>query len=144
MDRFDKILEKDIEGYEGEHSDLVRYAPAFYRLMSRMLGDPELPRHMWKLVIAAIAYFILPSDIIPEESHGAEGYVDDIFLCAVVADQVRTATGSDEILLRNWDGDEPIVPLVRDILNRERELIGDKKEALMSYIGYEELVNASQ
>lgn len=144
MDRFDKILEKDIEGYEGEHSDLVRYAPAFYRLMSRMLGDPELPRHMWKLVIAAIAYFILPSDIIPEESQGVEGYVDDIFLCAMVADQVRTATGSDEILLRNWDGDEPIVPLVRDILNRERELIGDKKEALMSYIGYEELVNASQ
>ncbi len=141
MDRFDKILEKDIEGYEGANSDLIRYAPAFYRLMSRMLSDSRLPKSMWKLVIAAIAYFILPSDIIPEESHGAMGYVDDIFLCAIVADEVRRATGSDEILLNNWDGSRPIVPLIEEILSRERELIGDKRKTLLDYIGYQELVS---
>lgn len=139
MKRFDMLLEEDISGYKGELSDLISNAPALYRLMTRLLDDPALPRHMSQLVIAAIAYFILPEDVIPEDKYGARGYVDDLFLCAFVADQVMKETGSGEILTRNWDGKVPVVPLIKDILKREKELLGDKKEDIMQYIGYEQL-----
>ncbi len=139
MKRFDVLLEEDVSKYKGELSDLISNAPALYRLMTRLLDDPALPKEMSQLVIAAIAYFILPEDVIPEDKYGPRGYVDDLFLCAFVADQVMRQTGSDDILARNWDGNMPVAPLINDILRREKELLGDKKDKIMDYIGYEEL-----
>ncbi len=139
MKRFDALLEKDISGYEGEFSPLIHQAPTLYRLMTRLLDDRDLPRRMSPLVIAAIAYFILPEDIIPEEKLGPVGYVDDIYLCAFVADRVMKAAGSPEILTRNWDGNDSVLALIEEILGREKELIGDKKGIIMEYIGYDQL-----
>ena len=143
MKRFDAMLEKDISGYEGKFADLIAEAPALYRMMTRMLDDRALPRSMSPLVIAAIAYFILPEDIIPEEKYGPAGYVDDIYLCAFVANEVMKESASTEILSRNWDGKLPVAELIREILDRESELIGDKKERIMQYIGYDQLGNAT-
>ena len=143
MKRFDTMLEKDISGYEGEFSELIHQAPALYRMMTKLLDDPALPRSISPLVIAAIAYFILPEDIIPEDKFGPVGYVDDIYLCAYVANEVITASGSSDILVRNWDGEMPVVELVAEILDREKELIGDKKDRIMQYIGYDQLGMAS-
>jgi uncharacterized membrane protein YkvA (DUF1232 family) len=139
LKRFDAILEKDISGYEGEFSQLIHQAPALYRMMTRLLDDRALPRSMSQLVIAAIAYFILPEDIIPEEKYGPVGYVDDIYLCAFVANEVTKEAASSDILARNWDGSVPVATLVKEILDREKELIGDKKDRIMQYIGYDQL-----
>jgi uncharacterized membrane protein YkvA (DUF1232 family) len=139
LKRFDALLETDISGYEGEYSQLIHQAPGLYRMMTRLLDDGALPAEMSPLVIAAIAYFILPEDIIPEETFGPAGYIDDIYLCAFVANEVRLAAGSTEILERNWNGLVPIIALINEILDREKELIGDKKEHIMQYIGYDQL-----
>ncbi|NTV28348.1 MAG: DUF1232 domain-containing protein, partial [Methanothrix sp.] len=114
-------------------------APALYRMMTKMLDDPALPRSISPLVIAAIAYFILPEDIIPEDKFGPVGYVDDIYLCAYVANEVITASGSSDILVRNWDGLRPDVELVKEIIDRENELIGKEKDRIMQYIGLDQL-----
>ncbi len=135
MKRFDLLLEEDVSGYKGDFSELIHEAPALYRLMTRLLDDPALPEKLSPLVIAAIAYFIAPADIIPEEEVGPIGYVDDIFFCAFVADRVVKETGSEEILNRNWDGDKPVMPLIKEILSREKELIGDKKKQIFQFIG---------
>ncbi|VVB70611.1 Uncharacterised protein [uncultured archaeon] len=139
MKRFDALLEKDISNYEGQFSQLIHQAPALYRMMTRLLDAQALPREVSPLVIAAIAYFILPEDIIPEDKFGPAGYVDDIYLFAFVANEVMQSAGSEDILARNWDGKIPIVPLIKEILEREKELIGDQKEHIMQYIGYDEL-----
>ena len=139
MKRFDKLLEEEVSSYKGKHSGLITQAPALYRLMTHLLDDKALPSSLSQLVIAAIAYFILPGDIIPEDKYGPLGFVDDIFLCAFVADQIQKETASDDILVRNWDGKTPIISLVKEILRSEEELIGDKKQAILDYIGYEQL-----
>ncbi len=139
MKRFDAILEKDISGYDGEFSQLIHQAPALYKMMTRLLDDRALPRSMSPLVIADIAYFILPEDIITEEKYGPIGYVDDIYLCAFVANEVAKESASPDILARNWEGKVPVATLVKEILDREKELIGDKKDSIMQYIGYDQL-----
>jgi uncharacterized membrane protein YkvA (DUF1232 family) len=131
---FGSLLEENVSAYRGKLSEIIIEAPAFYRLMVRLLDDPHLPKHLSQLVIAAIAYFILPTDAIPEDKFGPIGYIDDIFLCAFVADRVMKEAGSEDILISNWDGKMPIVPLVKEILDREKELIGDKKALIMKYI----------
>jgi uncharacterized membrane protein YkvA (DUF1232 family) len=144
MKRFDKLLEEEVSSYKGKHRELIMEAPALYRLMTHLLDDKALPSHLSQLVIAAIAYFILPGDIIPEDKYGPSGFVDDIFLCAFVADQIRKESSSDDILIRNWDGKTAIIPLIKEILSSEKELIGDKKGTIMEYIGYEQLGSAAK
>ena len=139
MKRFDKLLEEEVSSYQGENQELLKQAPALYRLMTRLLDDKDLPSHQSQLVIAAIAYFILPGDIVPEDRYGPMGFVDDIFLCAFVADQIRKDTASDEILVRNWDGKKSIISIIKEILSGEDKLIGDKKGTILEYIGYEQL-----
>lgn len=135
----DLLEEEEIAFYEGRHDDLIYEAPAFYRLLTRLLDDPLLPNQLRPLVVAAVAYFILPADIIPEEIHGPYGYVDDIFLCALTAQHILETVGDDTILVENWDGEGPVIPLIRDILDRESDLIGDQRERILWYIGYEHL-----
>lgn len=138
MKHFDQLLEEDIAAYEGRHDDLIYQAPALYRLLVSMLDDPRLPTRLRPLVVGAIAYFILPADVIPEEIEGPYGYVDDIFLCALMADRVAKEIGSFDILVDNWDGEAPLLPLIDDILAREEVLIGRNRGKILNYIGYTE------
>lgn len=138
MKSFDQLLEEDIAAYEGRHDDLIYQAPALYRLLVSLLDDPRLPARLRPLVAAAIAYFILPADVIPEDIHGPYGYVDDIFLCALAARQVGAALG-EEVLEENWDGEAPLAPLIEDILGQEAELIGGQKARILAYIGWSHL-----
>jgi len=77
----------------------------------------------------------------PRRSSVLKAYVDDIYLCAFVADQVMKAAGNEDILTRNWDGKMQIISLVKEILSREEELIGDKRDRIMEFVGYDQLNN---
>jgi uncharacterized membrane protein YkvA (DUF1232 family) len=137
MKSFDQLLQNDIANYEGRHDDLIYQAPALYRLLTHLLDDPHLPRKMRPLVLAAIAYFILPVDIIPEDLEGPYGYVDDIWLCAFVADRVRKEIGTDEILTSNWGGEGMVIPLIEEIISGKQGLVKNKEDLILDYIGYE-------
>ena len=139
---FDQLLQAEINSYEGRHQNLIHQAPALFRLLTNLLQDPNLPGRLRPLVIAAIGYFALPVDIMPEDLEGPSGYLDDIFLAAFITDQIRQAVRSDEILAGNWDGKVPILSLIQDILEQEEALIGDKRELVLWYIGYEYLAGA--
>ncbi len=140
MKNFDQLIQEDITDYEGLHEELIDQAPALYRLMTHLLNDPNLPGHLRPLVITAIAYFILPADIMPEDLKGPYGYVDDIFLTAFIADHIRKELQSDEILTTNWDGNFPILTLIEKVMSEEKALIGDRRDLILWYIGFEYLL----
>jgi uncharacterized membrane protein YkvA (DUF1232 family) len=140
MKSFDELLAADIAQYEGGHDDLIFQAPALYRLLVDLLDDPRLPGRLRPLLLAAIAYFILPADVYPEDLHGPYGYLDDIYLCAFVADRVRQTLG-EAILLENWDGEAPLPELLDDVLAMRDELIELGWEKVLSYIGFDHLVH---
>jgi len=135
MRDFDELLREEIAVYEGRHDDLIYLAPDFYRLLVRLLDDPELPPRLRPLISSAVAYFILPADIISEELHGPYGYVDDIWLCAYVADAVRRQLDDEAILVENWEGEAPVISLIGEILDKEQDLIGDERDRILWYTG---------
>jgi uncharacterized membrane protein YkvA (DUF1232 family) len=139
MKSFDELMAEDIAFYEGRHDDLIFQAPAFYRLMVHLLDDPRLPARLRPLVLATIAYFILPVDVYPEDLHGPYGYIDDISLCAFTADDVRRELGSDAILTENWDGEAPILELIGDILAEKEDVLGEDWSKVLKYIDWEQL-----
>jgi uncharacterized membrane protein YkvA (DUF1232 family) len=135
MKAFDELLREEIAFYEGRHDDLIYLAPDFYNLLTRLLDDPRLPTSLRPLIACAIAYFILPADVISEELYGPYGYVDDIWLCAYIADGVRHELSDDTLLVENWAGEAPLLPLLAEVLDKERELIGDERERILWYTG---------
>jgi uncharacterized membrane protein YkvA (DUF1232 family) len=139
QDFFDKLV-ADIDQYEGRHDEFIYLTPYWYRLMTNLLDDPRLPRRLKPLISCAIAYFIMPADIISEEIHGPYGYIDDIFFCAYVANQVLMRTEKAELLAENWEGEGDIIQLVEEILEQESSLIGDQKELILQYTGCTELL----
>ena len=72
--------------------------------------------------------------------HGPYGYVDDIWLCAYVADVVRQQLDDEAILVENWDGEAAILPLVREIMDKEHDLIGDERDRILWYTGCAQVV----
>jgi uncharacterized membrane protein YkvA (DUF1232 family) len=136
MKAFDQLLKEDIGAYEGRHDDLIFQAPALYRLLVGLLDDPALPVRLRPLVLAAIAYFILPADVIPEDIEGPYGYLDDIYLCAFVADQIQQEADGEGLLLNNWDGEAPLLRLIHDILASDHLLTSDQVKRVLAYIGY--------
>lgn len=141
MKEMDELLEENIAGYPGRFKDLIDQVPAVFRLMTRLLEDPALPGKLRPLVVSSIAYFALSTDIMPEDLQGPEGYLDDLFYAAYIADHIRRETGSTEILTANWEGEIPLLPLIQDILANEETIIGDKRDLVFWYIGYDHLVN---
>jgi uncharacterized membrane protein YkvA (DUF1232 family) len=144
MEAFDELLEKDVHGYTGPHSDIIIQAPQFFQLMEGILADEETPDRIKPFITAAISYFIAPVDIIPEAIHGPIGYIDDIFLCAFTADLVASVIGGTEVLRRNWMGQGDIVEFIARILASEKDLIGDKGGNIISYAGFDYLTKALQ
>lgn len=143
MQDFFNELTADIAQYEGRHDEFIYLTPHWYRLMTNLLDDPRLPNRLKPMVSCAIAYFIIPADIISEETHGPYGYIDDIFFCAYVADQVRNRTNKADLLSDNWEGEGDIIQLIEEILEQEAALIGDQKELILQYTGCTELLQYS-
>jgi uncharacterized membrane protein YkvA (DUF1232 family) len=141
MKNFDQFIQEEVQSYSGQNERFLHQAPALYRLMTRLLDDPNLPGQLRPLVITAIAYFILPEDIMPEDLKGPYGYVDDVFFCAFIAQQIRKELDSDEILTVNWDGSGPILALIEDILAAETDLIGDRRDLILWYVGFDYLLS---
>jgi uncharacterized membrane protein YkvA (DUF1232 family) len=140
MKNFYELLKDKISDYEGRHDDLIYLAPEFYGLLTNLLDDARLPKRMRPLISCAIAYFILPADIISEDIYGPYGYIDDIFLSALAADAARRAAGSDDLLTDNWNGEVEIIPLLEEIFDKEKELIGDQRMKILEYTGCDQFL----
>ena len=138
-DFYDK-LKSDIESYEGRHDDFIYLTPSWYRLMTNLLDDSRLPYRLKPLVSCAIAYFIIPADVISEEIYGPYGYIDDIYFCTFVANQILVRTRDPDLLVENWEGEGDILQLIDETLKKEKELIGSNKNLILNYTGCSELL----
>ena len=59
-------------------------------------------------ICAALGYFVVPFDIIPEQIYGPNGYIDDIFLCSYILKEIESEKGI--IFLDGyWKGDERLM-----------------------------------
>jgi len=113
-------------------------APDLFMLLARLTLDKGVPSSSRALVGGALAYFILPLDLLPEALLGVGGYVDDVVLAAAVLSHVF----SDELepyVRWHWSGPEDLRVVLRDIAGAGRSLLGenlyDRLKALLAKRG---------
>ena len=84
-DFYDTLVE-NLETYSGEYESFIDYGPSLFKLLCDLLNSGV--DHSLKLPICgAIAYYVTPDDVIPENVYGPYGYIDDSLLLSVLRSQ---------------------------------------------------------
>lgn len=123
-----------VKGYTGRRERTVHLAPIFFKLMTNLLDDRKTPKEARLLISTAIAYFVTPRDIIPEEVFGPLALIDDVFVCLHVSKQLMDM-GHGDLVSAHWEGDEPIADLVNELYPLARDYVGHAKDKILSYVG---------
>ena len=97
---------------------LVKAGPVTLHLLISLLNHPDVSKKTKRRVSAAIAYFILPFDIIPEALVGPVGYVDDIVVALALVDNLLNGEDEEEkaIITEVWQGTPEELTALRGIV----------------------------
>jgi uncharacterized membrane protein YkvA (DUF1232 family) len=86
------------------------FIPDCIVLLSRLLGDPRVPRRHKLLLGALIGYLALPFDLVPDFIPVA-GHIDDAVVVALAL-RVVLRGGGTELLREHWPGPESSLAVV--------------------------------
>ena len=94
--------------------ETVRALPAGARLVYRLLRDDRVDGRAKAGVAAALAYAVLPIDLIPDR-FSVLGRADDVLVAAAAIEVLLEAAGED-LVVEHWDGTEPGLEAVTGLM----------------------------
>ena len=136
---FYDVLRENLDTYRGDYERFVDYGPELFKLLTDVLNEKSLNPKIRLKVCAALGYFVVPFDIIPEQIYGPHGYIDDIYLCIYVLKEIQDEKGIvflDEL----WEGDEEIEDVLDVCYHQSKEILGEKVQEIMDYVGFKWLI----
>ena len=130
-DFYDTLLE-NLDNYTGEYESFIDYGPALFKLLCDLL-NADIDKSLRLPICGAIAYYVTPEDIIPEQVYGPYGYIDDIYLSSYVLKMVASRHGYEFIQERSS-------PDIENIINeceaKSLEILNDDEvKSILDYIG---------
>src|SRR5687767_6183576 len=86
----------------GRMGNFLMFLPNLARLLGRLLKDARVPTADKALFLAALVYFIMPVDLIPD-IFPFVGQIDDLYLISLTL--LRLVNRTDERIVRDhWSG----------------------------------------
>lgn len=104
--------------------DALLLVPDVFMLLVRLMLDPDVPKQTRMALGGAVAYFVLPFDVMPEALLGAGGFMDDLVLAAVVLSQAFDER-LDPIARRHWSGRKEVRTVIADVVTTAETLLGE-------------------
>jgi uncharacterized membrane protein YkvA (DUF1232 family) len=117
------------EGDRETLKQLVRDLPHFVRLLLRLYRDPRVSRVDKGIVLATVAYMVMPMDLVPDWIP-VLGQVDDIYLLALALDRLLNNAGV-EVLLDHWEGDVASLETAIAALDKAGSFLPEQVRALL-------------
>lgn len=130
-------LKENLRKYTGEYDKFIDYGPDLFKLLTKILSIDEIEKEERLKINAAIAYFVVPYDIIPEQIYGPYGYVDDIYLATHVINEITKKIGY-EVINDLWNSDENLQEIVDLCHKRSKKIVGEDTKAILVYAGLSE------
>lgn len=131
---FSDALIANLNNFKGEYPLFINCGPNLFDLLCDVLDKDELTKELKLELSAAIAYYVVPNDVIPEEIYGPYGYVDDIFISVYVLRKVADKFGY-EFLQDTWKQESDVQEVMDVCYNQSLELLEDKVYSVLSYVG---------
>ena len=129
---FYKKIRKDVKHWVNDNLDkdnkwvdYVLAAPDLFHLLCKLTTDSEIPSNKKIKLVAGIAYFISPIDLLPEMFLGPVGYLDDIAVAAFILNDLINEV-DPQIIRKHWAGEQDVLILIKTILTNADKMIGSK------------------
>ena len=137
MKNYYDFLKNELNNFQGDFDKFIYNLPEFFNLLCDLLNE-DLEREDRKLINSALAYFVVPNDVISEEIYGPLGYVDDIFACVIVLLEIKKKYGI-KLLEKLWTGEEPMDYVLEYSLQKSYEILKEQDlvEAVLNYAALE-------
>lgn len=133
---YDTLLD-NLDSYNGEYAAFIDCGPNLFKLLCNLL-DQDIDKEIRCNICGAIAYYVVPMDIIPEQLYGPYGYIDDIYMSVHVLKQVADEYGYDFIQAVWGNPEINIKDVMDECYERSLELLEDDDvKAILNYVGLE-------
>jgi uncharacterized membrane protein YkvA (DUF1232 family) len=127
-------LRRFVDGYRGSREQAILRAGDVFDFFARLYVDDELPRDQRQLVGAALAYFVVPDDVLPEAELGPYGLLDDLYVASHVYRLLRNELAV-ALVERAWRSDDDIDDAM-DLVYREcRAELGKQRKQVLKMAG---------
>ena len=125
-----KIKRREKRQLRSRMSNFLMFLPNMVKLLGRLLKDARVPTAEKALFAAAIIYFVMPVDLIPD-IFPFIGQVDDIYVIALTL--LRLINRTDERVVRqHWSGGGDIVALANSIVSIAPALLPKRATRVIS------------
>ena len=129
---YDRLRERIVEAVEkrgGRWAEgtvrALLLVPDVFILMVRLALDKDVPAQARMLIGGALAYFVLPIDLLPEAFVGIGGFVDDLVLATAVLAQAFSGE-LEPYARKHWSGSEDLRVVIQDVTYAAENLLGAK------------------
>jgi len=124
-DRVRKSIQDYIDsksGVLGKTAEFLMLVPDVFILLWRLTTDRRVSGKDKVLLGSALAYFILPFDLIPEAIVGPIGYLDDLVFGVYVLNKMLNHTDV-EVIREHWSGKHDVLDMIRQVLGAADTLV---------------------
>lgn len=104
-------------------TETLLLAPDLFVLLARLSLDRQVPRETRRVLVGALAYFVMPVDLMPEGLIGPGGFLDDVVLVSLVLSQAF-AGDLEPWTARYWNGSEKLRVVIGDVSETATQLLG--------------------
>ena len=88
MKNYNDFLKEELNNFAGNFPQYINNIPEFFNLLCK-LTEEKVSKETKREIYAALAYFVLPNDVISEDVYGPAGYIDDLFVCCLVLKKIQ-------------------------------------------------------
>lgn len=121
---YDRLRERVAGSRDSRLREFLLLVPDVFVLLARLSLDPAVPRASRALIGGALAYFVMPLDLMPEGIVGPSGYIEDLVLaCAVLAHAFGPEL--DGLAARHWSGEKRLREVLGDVSRAAEALLGE-------------------
>jgi uncharacterized membrane protein YkvA (DUF1232 family) len=125
-DRIRNTIRRYVEGKGkvlGRTSEFLLLVPDVFILLWRLTTDSRVSGKDKILLGSAVAYYVMPFDLIPEAIVGPVGYLDDLVFGVYVLNKILGSVDAS-IIREHWSGSEDVLDSIQRVLNAAESLVG--------------------
>ena len=107
----------------GKTAGFLLLVPDVFILLWRLTTDARVNGKDKVLLGSAVAYYVMPFDLLPEALLGPAGYLDDLVFGVYVLNKILGSVDAS-ILREHWSGSEDVLDSIQNVLNAAESLVG--------------------
>ena len=107
----------------GKTAGFLLLVPDVFILLWRLTTDARVNGKDKVLLGSAVAYYVMPFDLLPEAILGPAGYLDDLVFGVYVLNKILGSVDAS-ILREHWSGSEDVLDSIQNVLNAAESLVG--------------------